>query len=101
MHPRSLFSLAEHPERMSKDGVPLEALSGKVELERFRPLLTCGLGYHDGAEGGCPAFDPWRCSRCWWFRRSITFRMRAWILRQAQESVYDPGSAVMDALLQL
>ena len=58
MHPRSLFSLAEHLERLSKDGDPLEALSGTVEFERFRPLLTRGLGYSDGAKGGRPAFDP-------------------------------------------
>ena len=38
MHPRSLFSLAEHLERLSKDGDPLEVLAGTVEFERFRPL---------------------------------------------------------------
>jgi hypothetical protein len=32
MHPRSLFSLAEHLERLSKDGDPLEVLAGMVEL---------------------------------------------------------------------
>lgn len=58
MHPRSLFSLAEHLERLSKDGDPLEALSGTVEFERFRPLLIRGLGYSDCAKGGRPAFDP-------------------------------------------
>ena len=58
MHPRSLFSLAEHLERLSKDGDPLEVLAGTVEFERFRPLLTRGLGYSDGAKGGRPAFDP-------------------------------------------
>ena len=45
MHPRSLFSLAEHLERLSKDGDPLEVLAGTVEFERFRPLLTRGFGY--------------------------------------------------------
>jgi len=34
MHPRSLFSLAEHLERLSKDGDPLEVLAGTVEFER-------------------------------------------------------------------
>lgn len=45
MRPRSLFSLSEHLERLSKDGDPLEALAATVEFERFRSLLTCGLGY--------------------------------------------------------
>lgn len=58
MQPRSLFSLAEHLERLSKDGDPLEVLAGTVEFERFRPLLSKGLGYSDGAKGGRPAFDP-------------------------------------------
>ena len=58
MHPRSLFSLAEHLERLSKDGDPLEVLAGTVEFERFRPLLVRGLGYSDGAKSGRPAFDP-------------------------------------------
>ncbi|WP_349514687.1 hypothetical protein [Erythrobacter sp. NFXS35] len=58
MHPRSLFSLAEHLERLSKDGDPLEALSGTVEFERFRPLLTRGLGYSDGAKWTCNGFAP-------------------------------------------
>ena len=58
MQPRSLFSLAEHLERLSKDGDPLEVLAGTVEFERFRPLLAKGLGYSDGAKGGRPAFDP-------------------------------------------
>lgn len=30
MHPRSLFSLAEHLELLSKDGDPLEVLAGTV-----------------------------------------------------------------------
>jgi transposase len=58
MHPRSLFSLAEHLERLSKDGDPLEVLARTVEFESFRPLLVKGLGYSDGARGGRPAFDP-------------------------------------------
>lgn len=58
MHPPSLFSLAEHLKRLSKDGDPLEVLAGMVELERFRPLLTKDLGYSDGTKGCRPAFDP-------------------------------------------
>lgn len=58
MHPRSLFSLVEHLERFSKDGDPLEVLANTVDFERFRPLLTCGLGYSDVAKGGRPPFDP-------------------------------------------
>ena len=78
MHPRSLFSLAEHLERLSKDGDPLEALSGTVRFERFRPLLTRGLGYSDGARVVARPSTRSRCSRCWWFRRSIISRTRAW-----------------------
>ncbi len=58
MHPRSLFSLAEHLERLSKDGDPLEVLADTVEFEHFRPILVRGLGYSDGAKGGRPPFDP-------------------------------------------
>lgn len=58
MHARSLFSLAEHLDRLSKDGDPLEVLAGTVEFERFRPILVRGLGYGDGAKGGRPPFDP-------------------------------------------
>jgi len=58
MHQRSLFSLAEHRKRLSKDGDPLKVLAGTVEFERFRPLLVKGLGYSDGAKGGRPAFAP-------------------------------------------
>ena len=32
MHPRSLFSLAEHLERLSKDGDPLEVLAGTITI---------------------------------------------------------------------
>lgn len=58
MHPHSLYSLAEHLERLSKDGDPLEVLAGTVEFERFRPLPVKGLGYSDGTKGARPAFDP-------------------------------------------
>lgn len=54
MHPHSLFSLAEHLERLRKNGDPLEVLAGTVEFELFRSLLTKGLGYSDGGKGGQP-----------------------------------------------
>lgn len=54
----TLFSLAEHLERLSEDGDPLEVFAGTVEFERFRLLLVKGLGYSDGAKGGRPPFDP-------------------------------------------
>ena len=54
MHPRSLFSLAEQLERLSKDGDRLEAVAGTVVVERVRRLLDKGLGYSDGAKGGRP-----------------------------------------------
>ena len=58
MHPRSLFSLAEHLERLSKDGDPLEVLQQTVDFEYFLGWLVEGLGYGDGAKGGRPPFDP-------------------------------------------
>lgn len=78
MRPDSLFSLVEHLERLIKDGDPLEVLAGTAEFERFRQLLAKGLAYGEGAKEGRPAFSiQWRCSRCWWFKRSIICRMRA------------------------
>jgi IS5 family transposase len=57
MHPRSLFSLVEHLERLSKDGDSLEVLAGTVAFERFRPLLAKGFGYSGGTKGGRAPFD--------------------------------------------
>lgn len=57
MPPRSPFSLAEHMERLSKDGDPLEVLACTVEFERFLALLTGGLGYGEGSKGGRPRSD--------------------------------------------
>lgn len=45
MRPCSLVSLAEHPERLTENGDPLEILAGTLEFERFRPLLVRRLGY--------------------------------------------------------
>lgn len=58
MDPKSLFSLNDHLERLSKDGDPLEILAATVDFEYFRSWLIEGLGYGDGAKGGRPAFDP-------------------------------------------
>jgi transposase, IS5 family len=52
-----LFGLAEHLERLSKHGDPLEARA-TVDFEHFRGWLVEGLGYGDGAKGGRPPFDP-------------------------------------------
>ena len=65
MHPRSLFSLAEHLERLSKDGDPLEVLAATVEFERFRPLLIKWLG--------CPARA--RANSSWAESRGIPFEL--------------------------
>jgi transposase, IS5 family len=56
--PKSLFSLNDHLERLSKDGDPLEVLERTVDFEYFRGWLVEGLGYIDGSKGGRPPFDP-------------------------------------------
>ncbi|MFC6623821.1 IS5 family transposase [Novosphingobium panipatense] len=58
MDPKSLFSLSEHLEALSKEGDPLETLQQTVDFEFFRAWLVEGLGYGDGAKGGRPPFDP-------------------------------------------
>lgn len=58
MRQSGLFGLAEHLERLSKHGDPLEMLEATVDFEHFRPWLVEGLGYGDGAKGGRPPFDP-------------------------------------------
>jgi IS5 family transposase len=58
MNPNSLFSLADHLEKLSKDGDPLEVLGATVDFEYFRPWLVDGLGYGEGSKGGRPPFDP-------------------------------------------
>lgn len=57
MHPRGLFSLAEHLDRLSKDGDPLKVLEGTAEFERVRPALVEGLDCSGGAKSGRPPFD--------------------------------------------
>ena len=56
--PKSLFSLSDHLEALSKEGDPLEVLQQTVDFEYFRGWLVEGLGYGDGAKGGRPPFDP-------------------------------------------
>jgi transposase, IS5 family len=58
MEPKSLFSLNDHLERLSKDGDPLEVLAATVDFEYSRTWLVEGLGYGDGTKGGRPPFDP-------------------------------------------
>lgn len=58
MEQRTFFGLAEHLERLSAHGDPLEVLADTVEFEAFRPVLLEGLGYGDGTKGGRPPFDP-------------------------------------------
>lgn len=52
MDPKSLFSLSEHLEALSKEGDPLEILQQTVDFEFFRAWLVEGLAYGDGARGG-------------------------------------------------
>ena len=52
MDPKSLFSLNDHLEALSKDGDPLEVLQKTVDFEYFRGWLVEGLGYGDGSKGG-------------------------------------------------
>ena len=57
MDPKSLFSLRDHLDALSKEGDPLEVLE-TVGFEYFREWLVEGLGYGDGSKGGRPPFDP-------------------------------------------
>lgn len=72
MHAHSLFSLADP---LSKHSDPLEVLATTVEFERFRPLLTRGLGYSDDTKGDRTAFAP-----------SVVFRV---LVVQAQHNLSD------------
>lgn len=58
MDPKSLFSLNDHLEMLSRHGDPLEMLERTVDFEYFRDWLVEGLGYGDGGKGGRPPFDP-------------------------------------------
>ena len=48
MDPKSLFSLSDHLDALSKEGDPLEVLQETVDFEYFRAWLVEGLGYGDG-----------------------------------------------------
>ena len=50
MDPKSLFSLSDHLEALSKDGDPLVVLQQTVDFEYFRAWLVEGLGYGNGAK---------------------------------------------------
>jgi IS5 family transposase len=39
-------------------GDHLEAFRAAGNFEMFRPELNAALAYSDGAQGGCPPFDP-------------------------------------------
>jgi hypothetical protein len=52
--PKSLFSLSDHLDALSKEGDPLEVLQHTVDFEYFRAWFVEGLGYGDGAKR--PAF---------------------------------------------
>jgi hypothetical protein len=58
MDPKSLFSLNDHLEMLSRHGDPLEVLERTVDFEYFRVWLVEGLGYGDGSKGGRPPVDP-------------------------------------------
>lgn len=58
MDSKSLFSLSDHLEELSKEGDPFEVLQETVDFEYFRAWLVEALGYGDGAKGGRPPFDP-------------------------------------------
>ncbi|MBV2149752.1 transposase [Sphingobium sp. AS12] len=58
MDPKSLLSLNDHLEMLSRHGDPLEVLERTVDFEYFRAWLVEGLGYGDGSKGGRPPFDP-------------------------------------------
>jgi hypothetical protein len=50
MDPKSLFSLSDHLEMLSRHGDPLEVLERTVDFEYFRAWLIEGLGYGDGSK---------------------------------------------------
>jgi len=49
MDPKSLFSLNDRLEILSRNGDPLEVLEQTVDFEYFRRWLVEGLGYGDGS----------------------------------------------------
>jgi len=57
-HGLALFGYADHMERLSRLGDPLETLETVIDFEWFRPILDEALNYGDGSKGGRPPFDP-------------------------------------------
>ncbi len=53
-----LSGLADHLERLSATGDPLEALERHVDFEAFRPVLSEALACGKRPKGGRPAHDP-------------------------------------------
>jgi transposase, IS5 family len=53
-----LFDVEDRLQRLSDLGDQLEAFSGAVDFEVFRPELIRALAYSDGTKGGRPPFDP-------------------------------------------
>jgi len=53
-----LFDVDARLRRLSDIGDQLEAYTGAVDFEMFRPDLEGALAYSDGARGGRPPFDP-------------------------------------------
>jgi IS5 family transposase len=58
MRQAGLFGLADHLERLSAVGDPLETMDRAVDFEAFRPALDAALAYADGSKGGRPPYDP-------------------------------------------
>lgn len=56
MDPKSLFSLNDHLEMLSRHGDPLEVLERTVDFEHFRGWLVEGLAMATAARGGAAAF---------------------------------------------
>ncbi|WP_222422945.1 hypothetical protein [Sphingobium sp. B2] len=52
MDPKSLFSLNDHLEMLSRHGDPLEMLERTVDFEYFRDWLVKGLGYGAARQSG-------------------------------------------------
>ncbi len=90
MDPKSLFSLNDLLEMLSRHGDPLEILERTVDFEYFRVWLVEGLGYCDGSKGGRPPFDPVAMFK-------ILILQTQHNLSDA-DGVYDPGPAELDAV---
>ena len=70
MDPRSLFSLNDHLEHLSKDGDPLEVLASTVDFEYFRTWLVGAWAMATARKVVGLLLTLRRCSRSWFCRRS-------------------------------